>query len=321
MIFLRPWFLLALLVPFLIKGMRHFTKEETPWARFIDKKLLNALLVKSGPEAPRKTLWLSGLLWCMWCLALAGPAFYKLPTPAVESAPNTVIVFDLSMQGKNLLQGQAKLYDLLSALQGERVGLVVFGNARGYSAMPLTPDIALVKEIVPTLNAGVLPVPATNPQAGFQYAAELLDHAGQKGRILYIPDKSENWQGPYPFGVLDLTKRTADDSDVQAVLQQTKKAENTPYTTFSKQADVWADLGGWIVLFSLPFFALMFRKGYLFILVFFVGFQAEAGFFLRPDQQLYQQEEKAIRTYQQRDYIKAADMFRKTQNLYNLGGY
>ena len=321
MILLRPWFLLLLLVPFLMKGFKHLTRQETPWAKFIDKGLLSALLVK-GKGGKLKGLWgwKMGVLWALWVVALAGPSFYKLPTPAVESAPNTVVVFDLSMQGKELLQGQAKLYDLLTALRGERVGLVVFGENQGYTAMPMTPDIALVKEVVPTLAGDVLPEAAINPTAGFEYAAELLDNAGGKGRILYVTDKTKNWSGRYPFGVLDLTKRSADNGDILNLLKQTKKGEASSVdTTFSAQADVWADLGGWIVLFTLPFLALMFRKGILFLILLLLGIQAEAGFFWRPDQEVYLTEKKAIKAYENRDYRNATDLFQQAENLYNLG--
>ncbi|MGN0919338.1 MAG: hypothetical protein ACI4OR_01060, partial [Alphaproteobacteria bacterium] len=177
MIFLRPWAFLLLILPFLIKGVHRLRQAQTPWTKFIDKSLLAALLVKSGNGKFKKRLsWQIIALWGIGCFALAGPSLYKLPTPAVESAPNTVIVFDLSLEGKALLQGQAKLYDLLNALRKERVGLVVFGQNQGYTAMPLTPDILLVKEIVPTLSADVLPEPALNPKAGFEYAAQLLDN-------------------------------------------------------------------------------------------------------------------------------------------------
>ena len=152
MTFLRPWAFLILLIPLFVKSIRHFKQGQSPWEKFIDKKLLPTLLVKSKADK-RQKLWTGHayLLWFLWTLAMAGPAFKKLPTPAVESAPNTVIVFDLSLQGNELLQGQAKLYDLLSALRGERVGLVVYGQKQGYTAMPLTPDIALIKEILPSL--------------------------------------------------------------------------------------------------------------------------------------------------------------------------
>ncbi|MBR6231928.1 MAG: hypothetical protein IKQ99_02385 [Alphaproteobacteria bacterium] len=321
MIFLRPWALLLLIVPFLMKGIQHFTKTQSPWNKFIDKKLLPSLLVKSKEEKSKK-LWNGQmfLLWLLWTVALAGPAFNKLPTPAVESAPNSVIVFDLSMQGKELLQGQAKLYDLLSALNGNRVGLVVFGQNQGYTAMPLTPDISLIKEIVPTLTTDVLPEPALNPKAGFDYASQLLDNAGQKGRILYVSDKPVKWDGKYPFGVLDLNKRTADISDIKTLLEQTKKSDfNAASDTFSTTADVWADLGGWLVLISLPFFAGMFRKSVLFLIIFLIGVQAEAGFFQRPDQEVYQIEKKAVDAYQQKDFSTATGLFQQTGNLYNLG--
>ena len=321
MIFLRPWAFLLLIVPFLIKGVQHLKSNQSPWVKFIDKRLLPALLTKEKRGKLKKFRSLQKLLlWSLWTLAVAGPAFDKLPTPAVESAPNTVVVFDLSMQGQALLQGQAKLYDLLSALRGERVGLVVFGQKKGYTAMPLTPDISLVKEIVPTLAADVLPEPALNPVAGFEYASELLDNAGQKGRILYVTDKVKNWKGRYPFGVLNLKERTADDGDIQTLLKQTKKAESTNTDAiFSTNADVWADLGGWLVLISLPFLALMFRKGILFLIVFTFVYQAEAGFFRRPDQEIFYSEKKAIEAYNKREYQKATALFQKSGNLYNLG--
>ncbi len=320
MIFLRPWFLLTLLIPFLLKGVKHFKKEETPWARFMDKKLLNALLVKGKEGSTKGQLsWKIWALWGAWCIALAGPGFYKLPTPAVESAPNTVIVFDLSMQGKELMQGQAKLYDLLTALKGERVGLVVFGSRQGYTAMPLTPDIDLVKEIVPTLTPNVLPEVATNPKAGFQYAEELLDKAGQKGRILYVTNKPQKEQGRYPFGVLDLTKRTLDTSDIENLLEKTRTEATIGDNAFSTQADVWADLGGWLVLLSLPFFALMFRKGVLFLVFFLLATNVQAGFLWRSDQEAYKTEQKGIEAYQNKEYQSAIHAFQQSGNLYNLG--
>ena len=76
----------------------------------------------------------------------------------------------------------------------------------------------------------------------------------------------------------------------------------SPAKNFSTTADVWADLGGWLVLASLPIFALMFRKGVLFLLLFTCVIQAEAGFFWRPDQEVYHNEKKAIDAYQKRDY-------------------
>ena len=89
--------------------------------------------------------------------------------------------------------------------------------------------------------------------------------------------------------------------------------------TFSSQADVWADLGGWLVLLTLPFFAFLFRKGILYLILFLIAFQADAGFFWRPDQQLYQTESKAIKAYQNRNYKVASKLFQDSGNLYNLG--
>jgi len=197
--------------------------------------------------------------------------------------------------------------------------LVVFGSKQGYTAMPLTPDIGLVKEVVPTLSPTVLPENATNPQAGFQYAAELLNQAGTKGRILYVSNKPQNWKGDYPFGVLDLTKRTADTGDIQNLLEKTKTEATIGDNTFLRNADVWADLGGWIILLSLPVFAWMFRKGVLFSALLLLAVNAQAGFLWRPDQEIYKADKKGIEAYQKKEYQSAVNLFQQSGNLYNLG--
>ena len=147
----------------------------------------------------------------------------------------------------------------------------------------------------------------------------MLDNAGAKGRILSVTNKPVEWVGKYPFGTLDLNKRTADNKDISTLLSQTKKASASTNETFSTTADVWADLGGWLVLISLFFFALMFRKGILFLLFFTFTFQSEAGFFTRSDQEIYQIEKQAIEAYQKKDYQSATSLFQQSGNLYNLG--
>ncbi|MGN0919807.1 MAG: tetratricopeptide repeat protein, partial [Alphaproteobacteria bacterium] len=148
----------------------------------------------------------------------------------------------------------------------------------------------------------------------------LLENAGGKGRILYITDAPKTWKGRYPFAVLDLNNRSADDSDIQHLLTTTQRGESTQReNAFSGNADVWADLGGWVVLFFLPFFALLFRKGVLFLIFFLFAIEGEAGFLWRADQEIYHTQKKGVEAYQNREYQSASRLFQQAGHLYNLG--
>jgi len=85
--FLRPWWLLALLaLPLVWQALGRGSGVARAWAQAIDAHLLPHLLVgtERSLRLPRA---LVVSAWTIATLALAGPAWERLPTPLIGIAP------------------------------------------------------------------------------------------------------------------------------------------------------------------------------------------------------------------------------------------
>ena len=336
MIFIRPLLLLLILIPLFFRFIRKRSTPKTTWDKWVDKKLLPSLLITEN-QSKKLGVWRLSLilLWVGFVLAATGIAFQKVPVPVVNTMPNTVIIFDLgpSMQGQTLAAAKIKLHDLLTALKGNRVGLVLYAD-QGFTAVPLTPDRSIVRSLIPTLDASVLPSSGQNLAKGFEEANQLIKQTGGKGRILYLTAggiEARDIKTPYPVGVLGMDDaaisnkikqlgtyraKTVDASDILSLLQATQPDQAVQFDD-ENQADEWADLGALITLILLPFMALTFRKQWLFLMLFMLSANAQAAFFQRPDQIAYQQEQIAVQDYRAGRYEQAVYGFQN--NPYNRG--
>ncbi len=214
MIFLRPWLLLLIFVPILLRLFRRQTGYRTPWEKVIDKRLLPYLLTGNNTVSTRRRSWYELLVWTFISVAAAGPAWNKTTVPTRTQQPGTVIIAELSpaMTGENLRQTQLKIYDILNQLKGEQIGLVVYDNI-GYTASPLTPDTDIIRGLVPALDPTILPETGARADAGFKQADTLFKNAGlNTGRIVFLTtgafDKQElrsaTQKLPYRIGILGI---------------------------------------------------------------------------------------------------------------------
>ena len=210
MIFLRPWCLLLLLVPFMWRLWKRHVGVDNPWTKEIDAALLPYLWVKGTSEQKSVVSRLGiGALWILLCVAVSGPAWEKVPVPTQKDTPGTVIVMDLSpaMTGKYLQQARIKIADILENLGQEQVGLALY-DKYGYTAVPVTSDKVIVQEMLPALNSSVLPERVYNPAVGLKQAVQMMKEAGLKdGRIIFItagafePDAVAKVVGHLPYRV------------------------------------------------------------------------------------------------------------------------
>ena len=188
MIFLRPWFLLLILIPFIFKIFRERLDTSSSWGKVIDEKLLPYLLVKGTSATAKRRSIYKTIIWTVLCIALAGPAWDKEKVPTQTAESGTVIVLEISqfVSGQNMMRAQQKIYDILDHLEGKQVGLVLYDRF-GYTAGPLTFELDIIRDMVPSLDKSVLPEPYSNPNAGFDQADRILTNAGiQRGRILFL---------------------------------------------------------------------------------------------------------------------------------------
>lgn len=214
MIFLRPYWLILLLVPLLFFWLRRKGISQNPWKKYISPSLMPYLSVSAKIGGSRaRTQWIITLVWCLLTVALAGPAVDKLPTPAVDESTPTVLLVDLNtLNPEKTKLLQVKLYEIVRQLGDNQIGLVLY-DTKGYIALPLTRDKEIVNSLIPSLNASVMPSVGNDVLKGFEKADELFRNTNQKtGRILLItggtpnlPDDLSAIQNlPYTVGVLGI---------------------------------------------------------------------------------------------------------------------
>ncbi|MCB1363694.1 MAG: VWA domain-containing protein [Rhodobacteraceae bacterium] len=197
--FLRPEWLLALLpaaaiVALAAHRMRGGGAED--WAWLVDAHLLRHLAVR-GQARRSMGGWLAalgaGLIAAV--LAMAGPAWQKLPVPTYGGAEPVVIVLSLaqSMNGTDLVPSRLtraghKLRDVLDRERGGDIGLVIYAD-RPFVAAPLTSDAAVIREMLPELSTDLMPVLGNRLDLAIAEAQGLLGRAGAaEGRIVVMAD-------------------------------------------------------------------------------------------------------------------------------------
>ena len=144
MIFLRPWYLLFLLVPvffFFISGKREGVSSG--WKKACDPDLLPYLLKNIEGSENRFLKKYLALLWCVLSIAMAGPTLPKMPVKTATPSQGIVVVLDMSpaMDKQMLFQTTLKLKDLIKQNK-DPVGFVLT-DEKAYTVVPVAKIIKL----------------------------------------------------------------------------------------------------------------------------------------------------------------------------------
>ena len=154
----HPWLLLLLALPLLVRALLPVYHAERPalWAPWY-ARVVNLLKGQSQSSAPASrsikaqmaTTW---LIWALLVLALARPQFLEEPISRVLPTRDLLLIVDLSgsMDANDFTAPDGEKIDRLTAVkgvldeflerrQGDRVGLIVFGNAP-FVQVPFTQD-------------------------------------------------------------------------------------------------------------------------------------------------------------------------------------
>lgn len=194
--FLRPWWLLALLpLGLLIYLWVRNTRQYSTWSAAISEPLLEVLL---DSRAASTALRLRGALWTgavLSTVALAGPAWEKLPQPVSQKNDALVIVLDLSLSmfaqdvsPSRLSKARQKIVDALRLREEGSTGLVAYAGD-GHAVVPITDDRKTIENLLGALSPAMMPVLGSRPASGLSLARELFANAGLvEGRILLITD-------------------------------------------------------------------------------------------------------------------------------------
>ena len=214
--FAWPWLWLALPLPLLMRAwplrMGHVPALRVPW----DSARLQAVAGRGGgwPWPRALLLWLA---WTCLCAAAARPQQLSQAIEPPQQARQMMLAVDLSesmntddmeLGGRDvdrLTAAKAVLSDFLNRREGDRIGLLVFGQ-RAYVLTPLTRDRASVREQLNDSVAG-LAGPQTALGDAIALAVKRLREQPEGQRVLILLTDGVNTAGALePLKAAELAK-------------------------------------------------------------------------------------------------------------------
>ena len=304
--------------------------SQIDWAQWISPPLQRLLIVSSQISQHRKKQLQVGfaLIWVLSTLALAGPAWERLPQPLLVRDQARVILLDLSysmlatdLQPNRLERARYKIEDLLNRFQEGQTAIVLYaGDA--HTLVPLTEDVETIRTLLPSLHPSLMPVRGSRPDLAFENVIEMLNQVDiQNSHLVWITDGIDDQQVKplqnllssqrhkltvlavgTPSGApivlekgnylkdtnnnivipqLDLAPLKAvaetlggqvlpvqyDDSDLDRLVAFEEKDQGFQEQEEKLTTDRWREEGPWLFVLLLPLVALIFRRGWLFVLV------------------------------------------------------
>lgn len=197
--FLRPgWFLLLLPLAWLAWRLLRTRAMGRGWAAVCDPALLPHVLVTRADAGQRRRVWPLLLAGLIAIVALAGPAWTRLPQPVFSSTRALVIALDLSLSmnatdvaPSRVERARFKIADLLRLRRDGQTALLVYAG-EAFTVAPLTDDAGTLLSQLPALTPAIMPVPGNRAAAALVLARDLLRQADlARGDVLLVTDEVE----------------------------------------------------------------------------------------------------------------------------------
>ncbi len=195
--FLRPWWLLLLPVVAVLcwQLWRWRGSAASPWRAVCDAALLERLLVRDALSRPQRWPWLLGAALSLAVMALAGPAWERMPQPLYRQQQALVLLLDLSrsmlagdLRPDRLTRARQKLEDLLTRRHEGQTALVVYA-AEPFVLVPLTDDARVIAQQLSVLTPEMMPAQGSRLDLALKQASELLRESGVvHGQVLVLTD-------------------------------------------------------------------------------------------------------------------------------------
>jgi len=195
--FLRPWFLLALPLGFVVLYfITRAASSSSNWKHAIDASLLAHLIDKPEQQKQQRfPVYSLFLAWLIACIAMAGPSWEQIKQPVIKNQDALIVILDLSLsmyaedqKPSRVINARRKIKDILEKRQDGLTALIVYsGDAHVVS--PLTDDTDTIATMLPALEPSIMPKYGSNLSAAFSQAQALLDNAAIKqAQILLLTD-------------------------------------------------------------------------------------------------------------------------------------
>lgn len=193
--FLHPaWLLLAPLLLLFAAWMRYRQSRAGAWSQVVDADLVPSLRLEPGGGASGPWL-LFATVWTLSLLAIAGPAWQRLPSIGYRAPDDWVIVLDLSpsmavadVSPDRVTRARFAIDDLLGAAHDARVGLIAFAG-EAHTVVPLTSDVATIRALLQPLSPTIMPESGDALGPALVQAGKLLRQSGSRhANIIVLSD-------------------------------------------------------------------------------------------------------------------------------------
>ena len=194
--FLRPaWLLLLLPALLLMLWLWRRRSAELEWGRVMAPHLLSRLLVSgAGQRARWRPLHGLALFWLLGIVALAGPAWQRIPAPFGEDRAPIVVLLKATpsmlaqdIQPTRLERAVLKLHDLLERRPGALTALIAYSGS-AHLVMPLTRDAGIIELFAAEISPDILPRKGDALAAAVTLANARLTAAALPGSIVLFAD-------------------------------------------------------------------------------------------------------------------------------------
>ena len=197
--FIRPLWLFAF-IPLVVLIWMMITRKlgSRSWETVCDAALLPFILIRMQTGSRRLSILGTFLGGALAILALAGPAWERLPQPVFSAQSSLVIALDLSrsmdandINPSRITRARYKIADILDQRKEGQTALLVYaGDA--FTVTPLTDDAATIKSQLTALETDIMPVQGNRTDIAIRRSMDLLKQAGlSKGDILLITDEAD----------------------------------------------------------------------------------------------------------------------------------
>jgi Ca-activated chloride channel family protein len=194
--FLRPLWLLALLaLPLLWFALRRGDGQSQAWRGAVDAHLLRHLLEHDEGKGGRSPHWLLSVAWILASVALAGPAWERLPMPLFQNRAARVIALELSptmlsqdVKPTRVERARYKIVDILRRSSDAQTALIAY-SGDAFVVAPLTDDSNTVENLVDALEPSIMPVAGNDTARAIELGVKLVQQAGlHDGEIVLVAD-------------------------------------------------------------------------------------------------------------------------------------
>lgn len=351
--FLRPWWLLALLIFVFGKNFFIGLKNSSSWEAVCDPKLLDFLLIKGSSKQRRFVNYLAIIGLLGGIIALSGPTWHKRHIPTYSPANPVMILLNLSSDMDNsdvtpnrLTRAKFGIDDFLKNIRAQ-VGLIVYTD-EPYLISPITEDTQIISNLLPSIDRRIMPENGDKLNRAIDLATERLKESGYSygNIVVFTSDIGQEFNAAlsaaeksardgYKINVVGIS--TSDNeklqmlaskgngvylnisSSINRLVQDINSQISSELQKNKNEQETWEDGGYWFLFIPLLCCLYFFRRGILVMLVFFtMTSNAVAGFFTNADQD-------GAKAFAKGDYTTAASTFNnsdwKAASLYRNGDY